>query len=164
MTTETTPKSTRKRRFFRTLALAAWIATGAFGVVSGLRADVSSGTVTAATSWTFRREVLHADLPVVVEFWAPWCGPCRQLAPRLDKLAGDLRGVVKFVRVNIEDSPLYTDLYNVKQLPTLLVVRNGKVATRLEGGAELRSLFDRLEKVASEQQARPLAVTAALAP
>ncbi len=164
MTTRTTTNLSTKTLVFRTLAVATLLAANALLGASVVRADLAGGTVTAATSWTFRREVMRSDVPVVVEFWAPWCGPCRQLAPRIEKLANDLRGVVKFVRVNIEDSPLYTDLYNVKQLPTLLVVRNGKVTSRLEGGPELRALFDRLEKVGTDQQARPMTVTAALAP
>lgn len=168
MTTQTSTQITIKplTKIVRRLAVAAFLlgGLGFFGADAAPAVEPQIGATVAVNSWSFRREVLRSDLPVVVEFWAPWCGPCRQLSPRLEQLARDLRGSVKVVRVNTDESPLYTDLYHVKQLPTVLIVRGGKVATRLEGGAALRSLFERLEKAAAPQEARPAALLAALAP
>ncbi len=148
------------------LTVATLLVCGLVGFLHGAEASAAApaqvGATVAVNSWSFRREVLHSELPVVVEFWAPWCGPCRNLSPRLEQLAGDLRGSIKVVRVNTDESPLYTDLYHVKQLPTVLIVQGGKVVTRLEGAAELRTLFARLEKIAAPQEARPAAVLAAL--
>lgn len=124
---------------------------------------LTTGAVVAADSWSFRREVLNAKLPVVVEFWAPWCGPCRNLSPRLERLASDLRGSIKVVRINTDESPFYTDLYRVKHLPTLLIVQSGKVVGRLEGGSDLRTLFTRLESLTAPV-ATPAVLLAALTP
>ena len=166
MTTET--GSTNYRQTTSKLSRAALLLCTALGFLQAAgpaaATEGRSGATVPANSWSFRREVLHADLPVVVEFWAPWCGPCRKISPRLDQLASDLRGSVKVVRVNTDESPLYTDLYHVKHLPTVLIVQNGKVQARMEGGDELRALFERLDKVVAAQNARPASVLAALAP
>jgi thioredoxin 1 len=85
------------------------------------------------TDATFDQMVLHAGMPVVVDFWAPWCGPCHALAPTLDKLARDFAGRVRIAKVNVDQNPHYAGMYSVQGIPTLLLIKDGKVADRLVG-------------------------------
>ncbi|HEY1635832.1 MAG TPA: thioredoxin [Acidimicrobiales bacterium] len=74
-----------------------------------------------------------AKIPVVVDLWAPWCGPCRMVSPALEKLARDLAGKVKLVKVNVDTSPQISQRFGVQAIPTLLVLRHGQVAARQTG-------------------------------
>jgi thioredoxin 1 len=85
------------------------------------------------TDAAFEREVLHSETPVLVDFWAPWCGPCHMIAPTLDKLAREYAGRLKVVKVNVDENSHYAGLFGVQGIPTLLLVRNGRVANRLVG-------------------------------
>jgi thioredoxin 1 len=80
------------------------------------------------TSNTFKNEVLSSDIPVVVDFYADWCGPCTMMSPVLDSVADKLKGKVKFVKINIEQNPEVTGMYNIRSLPTLILFKNGQVA------------------------------------
>lgn len=81
----------------------------------------------------FETEVLQAGEPVLVDFWAPWCGPCRQIAPMVDELAGENAGSAKFVKINIDDSPTAAQKYGVSSIPTLMVFKGGEVVERFVG-------------------------------
>jgi thioredoxin 2 len=76
-----------------------------------------------------------ASLPVVVDLWAPWCGPCRMVSPALAQVATDLRGRIKLVKVNVDDSPKIQQRFAVQAIPTLLVLRQGEVVARQAGAA-----------------------------
>lgn len=82
---------------------------------------------------TFKRDVLESDLPVLVDFWAPWCGPCRTIGPILEKLATKYAGQVKIVKLNVDDNRRTSDQFQTKSIPTLLMFKNGKMVKRLVG-------------------------------
>jgi thioredoxin 2 len=84
--------------------------------------------------------VRGAGQPVVVDFWAPWCGPCRMVSPALEQLARDLAGRVKLVKVNVDTSPRISQRFDAQAIPTLLVLRGGQVAARQTGAAPLAAL------------------------
>jgi thioredoxin 2 len=81
-----------------------------------------------------------ATIPVIVDLWAPWCGPCRMVSPALEQLARDLAGRVKLVKVNVDVSPRLSQRFGAQAIPTLLVLRGGKVAARQTGAAPLAAL------------------------
>lgn len=85
------------------------------------------------TDGNFDAEVLQSGNPVLVDFWAPWCGPCRQISPLIDQLGQQYAGKVKVGKVNIDDNPEVTNQYGIQSIPTLMVFRGGEVAERFVG-------------------------------
>ena len=85
------------------------------------------------TDSNFQTEVLKSDTPVLVDFWAPWCGPCRQIAPMIEELASENSGSITIGKVNIDESPEAAQTYGVSSIPTLMVFKNGQVAQRFVG-------------------------------
>ena len=89
---------------------------------------------------TFAEVAEAAALPVVVDLWAPWCGPCRMVSPALEQLAADLAGRIKLVKVNVDDSPRLQRRFGVQSIPTLLLLRGGEVKARQAGAAPAPAL------------------------
>jgi thioredoxin 2 len=89
---------------------------------------------------TFAEVAGAASVPVVVDLWAPWCGPCRLVSPALAQVAADLAGRVKLVKVNVDESPRIAQRFGVQAVPTLLVLRHGEVAARRAGAASAAEL------------------------
>jgi len=84
---------------------------------------------------SFRRDVLESDLPVLVDLWAPWCGPCHMIAPVVEKIARDYAGRLKVAKLNVDENPQTSMDYHVQGIPTLLIFKNGRVADRIVGAA-----------------------------
>jgi thioredoxin 1 len=88
----------------------------------------------------FESEVLKASGAVVVDFWAEWCGPCRMIAPALEEISGSLNGKVKIVKLNVDENPATATKYNVMSIPTLMLFKNGEMASRHLGFAPKQKL------------------------
>ena len=88
----------------------------------------------------FDSEVLKATGLVVVDFWAEWCGPCRMIAPALEEIAGSLNGKVKIVKLNVDENPQTASKYGVMSIPTLMIFKNGEMASRQVGAAPKQKL------------------------
>ena len=93
----------------------------------------------------FAEEVLTSNLPVLVDFWATWCGPCRMLSPIVDEVAAAQEGKVKVVKINIDEEPELAQQYGVMSIPTLLVFKNGRAVSR-SVGVKPRSAVEQLLK------------------
>ena len=85
------------------------------------------------TDATFEAEVLNSETPVVLDFWAEWCAPCRQLTPIIEQLAEKYQGRIKVVKLNIDDNPVTPGRYEVRAIPTILAFQNGQVIQQLQG-------------------------------
>lgn len=92
-----------------------------------------AGNVVEFTDNNFDSEVLQSSTPVLVDFWAPWCGPCRSIAPLVEQLADEYQGAVKIGKINIDDSPNAAMKYGVQSIPTLMVFKSGDVVDRFVG-------------------------------
>jgi thioredoxin 1 len=91
------------------------------------------GNVTEFSDINFAAEVLQAGQPVLVDFWAPWCGPCRMLAPIVDQLAAENAAAIKVGKVNVDDSPSTAASYGISSIPTLMLFKDGEVVDRFVG-------------------------------
>jgi thioredoxin 1 len=91
------------------------------------------GAVQEINDANFESEVLNSDQVVLVDFWAPWCGPCRQIAPVVEQLAGENAGSAKVVKVNVDDASNSAQSYGVNSIPTLMVFKGGEVVDRFVG-------------------------------
>ncbi len=105
------------------------------------------GTPVAVTDASFDQEVMRSPLPVVVDFWAPWCGPCKMVAPTLDKLAREWNGKAKIAKVNVDENPIIAGQYGVSGIPTMMVVKNGQIVDRWAGALPEPALRSRLAAV-----------------
>ena len=107
----------------------------------------------AVTDDEFKANVIESDLPVVVDFWAPWCGPCRMVAPILDKLAEEYAGKMVIAKVNTDEDSQWAQSYNVQGIPTMLFISDGKVVHQQVGALPepmLRSVVDQFLNVVNE--------------
>ena len=89
---------------------------------------------------TFETEVLKSAEPVVVDFWAEWCGPCRIIAPALEEISGAMAGKVKIVKLNVDENPATAAKFGIMSIPTLMIFKNGQLASRQTGAAPKQKL------------------------
>ena len=92
------------------------------------------------TDANFEAEVLNSSEPVVVDFWAEWCGPCRMIAPALDEISHEMEGKVKIVKLNVDENPAVAAQYGIRSIPTLLIFKNGQLASQKVGAASKTDL------------------------
>jgi thioredoxin 1 len=107
----------------------------------------STANVKHITDAEFNAEVMQATLPVVADFYATWCGPCRQLSPVVDALADQYAGKIKFVKVNVDESPKLAQQFQVEAIPTLLFFKDGKLADTSVGLLSKKDLIQRLDSL-----------------
>jgi thioredoxin 1 len=104
-----------------------------------------AGTVTEVTDINFQAEVLESEVPVLVDFWAPWCGPCRMVAPVVEEIAKERGEALKVVKLNIDENNETAIAYNVMSIPTLIVFNHGQVAKTVIGAYPKHKLEAELE-------------------
>jgi len=109
--------------------------------MAGEQGSALMSTVTV-TDESFERDVLQADKPVLVDFWAEWCGPCKQIAPALEQISDELAGKVTVAKVNIEDSPTTPSRYGVRGIPTMMLFRGGQMASMKVGAMPKQKILD----------------------
>jgi len=96
--------------------------------------------VDKVTDATFDQDVLKASGPVVVDFWAEWCGPCKMISPALEEISNSLSGKVKIVKLNVDENPATTTKYGIMSIPTLMLFKDGQLASRQIGAAPRQKL------------------------
>jgi thioredoxin 1 len=99
-----------------------------------------------ATESNFQTEVVDSKLPTLVDFWAPWCGPCKALSPVLEEIANEYRGRIKVVKVNTDDNPDVAMRHNVKGIPTVLLYKGGRVVETIVGNLPKRAFVEMVQK------------------
>ena len=104
-----------------------------------------SDRITTLTTNTFAEEVLTNSDPVLVDFWAPWCGPCRAIAPAIDELAEQFAGQVKIAKLNVDDYADTAKEYGIRSIPTLVIFRDGEVVDRIQGLVPKSLLTEKVE-------------------
>lgn len=109
--------------------------------------ETAPGSVIEVSDESFEHEVLKSDLPVVVDFWAPWCGPCRMVAPITEKLAKEYSGRVKFCKINVDENRLAANKYQAMSIPLLLFFRDGRVADKSVGAVPESQLRPKVESL-----------------
>jgi thioredoxin 1 len=96
------------------------------------------------TSANFNQEVLESEVPVLVDFWAPWCGPCKMLSPIIDQLAGEYGDKLKIVKVNVDENPDLAGDYGIMSIPTLILFKNGEEVETISGFMPKNKLMEKI--------------------
>ncbi len=105
------------------------------------------------TDDTFERDVLQSGTPVLVDFWAEWCGPCKSIGPAIEELAAELQGAVSVVKLNIDDNPMTTGRFGIRGVPTLMIFKEGKVAATQVGAISKNRMREWIDQIISQAAA-----------
>ena len=103
-------------------------------------------STSTSTDANFQSDVLNSDVPVLVDFWAEWCGPCRALAPKLDEIAGEMSDKVKVVKINVDENPETPGKYHVRGIPTMILFKGGEKVDEIVGNQAKDSIVDVINK------------------
>jgi len=122
------------------------VAQGLAPVCGKCRAPLPVGKPQPVTDASFAQDVERSPVPVLVDAWAPWCGPCHMIAPVIDQLAAELAGRVRVVKLNVDDNPRTAARFDLRSIPTLLVLKDGREVDRLVGVQPKQEIARRLER------------------
>ncbi|HEX6078911.1 MAG TPA: thioredoxin [Methylomirabilota bacterium] len=122
------------------------VAAGRSPVCGKCHAPLPLGIPQPVTDASFARDVERSPVPVLVDAWAPWCGPCHMIAPVIDQLAGEWAGRVRVVKLNVDDNPATAARFGLRSIPTLLVMKDGREVDRLVGVQPKQEIARRLER------------------
>ncbi len=103
-------------------------------------------SATPVTDSSFQEEVLDSELPVLVDFWAPWCGPCRMVGPVVEEIADQYKGQIKVVKLNTDENPNVASQYGIRSIPTLMIFKGGQRVDMVVGAVPKTTLAQTLEK------------------
>ncbi|MFZ5761615.1 MAG: thioredoxin [Thermodesulfobacteriota bacterium] len=107
---------------------------------------MASDKVVQLSDAAFEAQALQADMPVLVDFWAPWCGPCKAIGPVIDELAADFDGKIKVCKMNVDDNPATPGKYGIRAIPTLILLKGGKVVEQVTGAVGKSQLVAMIQK------------------
>jgi thioredoxin 2 len=122
------------------------VAQGLAPVCGKCRGPLPVGKPQPVTDASFAQDVERSPVPVLVDAWAPWCGPCHMIAPVIDQLAAELAGRVRVVKLNVDDNPRTAARFDLRSIPTLLVLKDGREVDRLVGVQPKQEITRRLER------------------
>ena len=106
-----------------------------------------AGSIIEVTDSSFEQDVLQSDLPVLVDFWAPWCSPCRAIAPVVEELLADYGLKLKVVKCNVDDNPKVPGKYGIRAIPTLIIFKGGNVSEQITGAVAKSQITAAIDKV-----------------
>lgn len=106
-----------------------------------------AGNVQEVSDGNFESEILKSSIPVLVDFWAPWCGPCKSIAPILEEIAGEYAGKIKIAKLNVDDNPKTPSQYDVRGIPNLIFFNGGAVVDRIVGAVPKDQLVAAISKL-----------------
>jgi len=116
----------------------------------------SAMSTIAVTDESFEADVLKSGAPVLVDFWAEWCGPCKQIAPALEQIGAELAGKVTVAKMNIEDSPMTPGRYGVRGIPTMMLFKDGQMASMIVGAKPKQKILEWLAEAGVSGDSEPL--------